>query len=317
MRGAWSRCPDNGTSSLWQFCGNSICFWRKTDSEEGDEFTKSVFTKKAYSGGVCSGQAVTEYAVVLAAVSLAGVVLLSLLGSRVQGVFSSAVPGELPSGGVYTVSYDAGGGSGGPEAQSAPRGETLVLSEDVPVLDGYEFSGWASEKDAEEPEYLPGDSITGDGDLVLYALWQRRVVPRSSDETSIFTAPAFIDGPRRISAAAVLRSGGNGVLAWDFDLSLASTVFAGDSGYFSGTLSIAGKSIPVGEENVSAGIVSKRIPVSNMSGTCEIEGLTDNTGDVPWTLAGQLRLCNSGTMYGVSAYDQTVEISLSGVLAAE
>lgn len=141
---------------------------------------------------------------------------------------------------------------------------------------------------------------------------------RSSSETGLFSSSgSFVDGPRRINAGVTLHSDGNETLTWDISLSLASTVFAGDTGSFSGTLTIAGKSIQVGEEGTSVNINTKKIPVSNMSGSTEIAGLDTISGDVPWSFTGQLRLCNSGTMYGQSPFDETIIINLGGSLAAD
>ncbi len=72
---------------------------------------------------------------------------------------------------AYTVSYDANGGTGAPEAQSGIYGESIMLSSAVPTRDGYDFVGWAESDDAPYKEYDPGDEYTKCEDVTLYALW--------------------------------------------------------------------------------------------------------------------------------------------------
>ncbi|MBE6689104.1 MAG: hypothetical protein E7588_07490 [Ruminococcaceae bacterium] len=70
----------------------------------------------------------------------------------------------------YTVSYDANGGEGAPESQSAFVGETIKLSATVPVRDGYRFMGWASASDR-AVEYEPGQGVSYEAHGTLYAVW--------------------------------------------------------------------------------------------------------------------------------------------------
>lgn len=77
----------------------------------------------------------------------------------------------------YTVTYDANGGNGAPEAQakSTPDDETeFVISDVVPTREEYTFKGWSTVKDG-EAQYQPGETITvaaGGKDVVLYAVWE-------------------------------------------------------------------------------------------------------------------------------------------------
>ncbi len=60
-------------------------------------------------------------------------------------------------------------------ATTYPAPESLIkITEMQPVRTGYEFIGWAADKDAEKADYNSGDSFTmHDEDIVLYAVWKR------------------------------------------------------------------------------------------------------------------------------------------------
>ena len=74
---------------------------------------------------------------------------------------------------VYTVSFNANGGSGAPESQRKLQGAALTLSETVPTRDGFIFKGWAESAGAAEAQYQPGGSFTADADTTLYAVWEK------------------------------------------------------------------------------------------------------------------------------------------------
>jgi len=69
----------------------------------------------------------------------------------------------------YTLTYDANGGSGAPEAQT---GTTLTISSTIPTRDGYICVGWALNSSYSTPSYTAGDSITLTANKKLYAVWE-------------------------------------------------------------------------------------------------------------------------------------------------
>ncbi len=69
----------------------------------------------------------------------------------------------------YYLVYDMNGGTDGPSNQWA---FVDVISDIIPTRIGFRFLGWAAEADAAAAEYLPGDNIYLDSDLVLYAVWE-------------------------------------------------------------------------------------------------------------------------------------------------
>ncbi len=72
---------------------------------------------------------------------------------------------------IYTVTYNANGGTGAPEAQEKAPGTALTLSSAIPAREGACFLGWAESADAAAPTYLPGGSYTKDASVTLYAVW--------------------------------------------------------------------------------------------------------------------------------------------------
>lgn len=71
----------------------------------------------------------------------------------------------------YGVVYMTAGGTDGPAAQYKTQGETLVLSDVIPVKEGYRFLGWSEDPSAVSAYYAPGASYTEDRPLVLHAVW--------------------------------------------------------------------------------------------------------------------------------------------------
>ena len=86
---------------------------------------------------------------------------------------SQTVTEEIPTlPKMYTVSYDANGGTGAPAAQTKTHGTTLTLSSTKPTRTGYTFLGWASSKTATSAQYQPGGSYTANAEVTLYAVWE-------------------------------------------------------------------------------------------------------------------------------------------------
>lgn len=74
---------------------------------------------------------------------------------------------------TYSVSYDANGGVGAPDAEVKTYGQTLTLSTTVPARTGYRFLGWATSAEATEAVYQPSASYTQNNGLSLYAVWEK------------------------------------------------------------------------------------------------------------------------------------------------
>lgn len=75
---------------------------------------------------------------------------------------------------TYTITYDLNDASGtSPTTQAKTHGLAEKLSETVPTREGYTFLGWGTTASATAASYQPGDMYSVDGDITLYAVWQR------------------------------------------------------------------------------------------------------------------------------------------------
>ncbi len=88
--------------------------------------------------------------------------------------YSSSTTGTISFnfGKVYTVSYNANGGSGAPSSQVKDYGTDLTLSSTVPTRTGYTFLGWSTSSTATSATYQPGGGFVANANTTLYAVWK-------------------------------------------------------------------------------------------------------------------------------------------------
>lgn len=86
---------------------------------------------------------------------------------------------------TYPITYDANGGSGAPAAQTKTYGQTLKLSDVVPVRENYNFLGWGTSASSTTVAYSPGADYTGNTTLSLYAIWELAYVPPKIENINI------------------------------------------------------------------------------------------------------------------------------------
>ena len=72
----------------------------------------------------------------------------------------------------YSVTYNANGGSGAPNAQTKNYGTDLTLSSTKPTRTGYTFQGWATTSNATSVQYAAGAKYTNNANATLYAVWK-------------------------------------------------------------------------------------------------------------------------------------------------
>ena len=76
---------------------------------------------------------------------------------------------------TYTLTYDANGGTGAPNAQTAKSSTgsaTFTIPDTTPTRDdGFKFAGWSTSKNG-TAQYQPNGLITIKQDTTLYAVWQ-------------------------------------------------------------------------------------------------------------------------------------------------
>ena len=83
---------------------------------------------------------------------------------------------------VYTISYNANGGSGAPSNQTKDGGIDLTLSSTVPTRTGYTFSGWNTAQNGSGTSYASGATFTGNANTTLYAQWTKNEVELTDGE---------------------------------------------------------------------------------------------------------------------------------------
>ena len=101
---------------------------------------------------------------------------------------------------VFTIAYDANGGSGAPESQTYTfsETETIALQTGKPQRADYTFVGWNTSNSATTASYLPGASFSRSikGNTTLYAVWMHNSVAINTIEyTSCLSYTYTIDNP--------------------------------------------------------------------------------------------------------------------------
>ena len=77
---------------------------------------------------------------------------------------------------IFTLNYDANGGTGAPESQTAKSTADeydFTISSVEPTRDGYTFLGWELNPIDSIGCFFAGDSITVEDTTTLYAIWER------------------------------------------------------------------------------------------------------------------------------------------------
>lgn len=102
---------------------------------------------------------------------------------------------------VYTIQYNANGGSGAPSNSSKTYDTQLLIPSTEPTRDGYEFLGWSSSSTATSASYTAGSYLTTDlstthgATVVLYAVWRELKVYVNVDGVWVEGSPYInIDG---------------------------------------------------------------------------------------------------------------------------
>ena len=74
---------------------------------------------------------------------------------------------------LVTLSFDPDGGNIIPVSLTDYKGKTVRIPGYYGNRYGYEFKGWARERRASEPEFMPNDVYTYEKDETLFAVWER------------------------------------------------------------------------------------------------------------------------------------------------
>jgi len=99
-----------------------------------------------------------------------------------------------------TLTYDANGGIGAPEAFTG-RG-AIALSTIKPTREGFLFKGWATAADATVEQYNAGDNFILEADTTLFAVWEEEIVP--TDVTLTYDANGGIGAPEAFTGKGAI-----------------------------------------------------------------------------------------------------------------
>lgn len=102
--------------------------------------------------------------------------------SKTTLIGSKTIPITV-TGDIYTITYNANGGTGAPSSQKKTQGTDLTLSSAEPTRAGYSFRGWSTSSSAKTPTYIPGDTYSANSGATLYAVWKK-----------VFYGDAYNDG---------------------------------------------------------------------------------------------------------------------------
>ena len=179
--------------------GNDIYLMSNTSATKYVEITSSIKNPLILTvEGESEGRVIADAAdgVVLTYNDMAKIRLsnssyaLKLENNQIKLTQTSSGETKFP---VY-LGYDANNGTNAPNGSSAEivagNSATFTISDSVPTRTGYNFLGWATNKDATSAEYSSGGSITISSNTTLYAVWKKI----STFETNEFTQPLAITG---------------------------------------------------------------------------------------------------------------------------
>lgn len=177
--------------------GNDIYLMSNTSDDKYVEITSSIKNPLILTvEGESEGRVIADAAdgVVLTYNDMAKIRLsnssyaLKLEDNKIKLTQTSSGVTTFP---VY-LGYDANNGTNAPDGSSAEivagNSATFTISDSVPTRTGYNFLGWATNKDATSAEYSSGGRITISSNTTLYAVWKKI----STFETNEFTQPLTI-----------------------------------------------------------------------------------------------------------------------------
>ncbi|MBO7183837.1 MAG: InlB B-repeat-containing protein, partial [Bacteroidales bacterium] len=89
-------------------------------------------------------------------------------GHTVRAVISDDTPQTT----IYTLTFNANGGSGTMSAQTFEEGVSQALAANAFTRSGYTFTGWNTKADGSGTSYTDGQELTLTQDIILYAQWE-------------------------------------------------------------------------------------------------------------------------------------------------
>ncbi len=146
-------------------------------------------------------------------------------GHTVRAVISDDTPQTT----IYTLTFNANGGSGTMAAQTFEEGVSQALAANTFTRSGYTFTGWNTSPDGSGTSYTNKQIITLTQDITLYAQWERIKYNLSFDANGgegTMAAQTFEAGvSQAIAANAFTRSGYN-FIGWNSNADGSGTSYS-------------------------------------------------------------------------------------------
>lgn len=91
---------------------------------------------------------------------------------------------------IYSIIYNANGGTGAPVTQIKAKDKTITLSSKIPKRDGHKFLGWTTTSTSKTVKYKPGSKYSANNNLKLFAVWEANTYKISYNTNGGSSAPA-------------------------------------------------------------------------------------------------------------------------------
>ena len=108
--------------------------------------------------------------------------------------------------GEDTLTFDANGGEGAPDALKVPIGEAFTIPDGTPTREGDTFLGWTLIPYNAKVDLKVGDTATLDGDTVLYAVWEKHSLTLAAQASAEGLVPEY-ERPASIASSSALLLG--------------------------------------------------------------------------------------------------------------
>ena len=151
---------------------------------------------------------------------------------------------------AYTLTYVLNSDTDSPEPSTVYSNETVTVTEDVPVKDGYSFRGFSINPYAVEGELHGGETIPVTGDIVLYAVWRKEI---ASLPVQLSPSSFTYDGTEKCPQVTVM-DGSEALASHEYTVEYSDNTEAG-----TGKVTIKGRNHYIGQMEVTFPIGKRSI----------------------------------------------------------
>ena len=202
---------------------------------------------------------------------------------------------------VYTISFDANGGSGSMDPQKSVEGAAVTLASNAFTNGSYDFAEWNTAADGSGTSYADGATITPTADMTLYAQWAKGNL-RISTSSSIPDGASSEEQSRTFTYKVTLTKD-NAELTGNYTVTGATetSISSGDTLTISG-----GDSATI--SNLPAGTTYTVEEISVPSGWT-LSSSSDSTGSIQTDATSTASFTNTYAASGSATINATVELN--------